>query len=490
MAIASLLGLALAEMQENPLEELLLKRSTAHAISVADYLEMLDGASCDAAEIAQLARELTVTETYFLRNPAQFKALAATALPDLLARRSGHLPLRLLSLGCASGEEAYSLAIAAHDLLLAPSVSITGADINPAMLEKARAARYTAWSLRELEPTILARWFSERGGTWQLRETIRRAVDFKHCNLVQSKHPFWHEQRYDVIFCRNVLMYLTPDQLRATITRITHLLQPEGYLFLGHAESLRGISTDFQLCHSNDAFYYQRKQELGSGRYEDKPSAVFFPTRSATEPTPDHTSASLDTDWVKAIQHTFDRIGVLAKSSASTKQVAAPPDLSVVLEHVCQQRYDYALQLLEDLPTAQGQAADAMLLKAICCSQSGAVDAAEQACRNILVRDDMHAGAHYVLALCRESEGDTSGAMEQNRLAAHLDPSFAMPHFHLGLLAKRSRLPILADQELALAQTLLEQEDTVRIQLYGGGFKRDALIAMCRSQRPGAGRSI
>jgi chemotaxis protein methyltransferase CheR len=100
----------------------------------------------------------------------------------------------------------------------------------------------------------------------------------------------------------------------------------------------------------------------------------------------------------------------------------------------------------------------------------------------------MNAGAHYVLALCREASGDLRAAREEDEIAAYLDPTFAMPRLHLGLLARRSGDQEAAMRELARAATLLLHEDSSRLLMFGGGFQREALIAMCRpgTARPGA----
>jgi chemotaxis protein methyltransferase CheR len=99
----------------------------------------------------------------------------------------------------------------------------------------------------------------------------------------------------------------------------------------------------------------------------------------------------------------------------------------------------------------------------------------------LLVADETSAEAHYVLALCREAAGDSTGAIAQNRLAAYLDPSFAMPRLHVGLLARRSGDQNLARRELTQAQSLLQHEDASRLMLFGGGFNRQAMLDLCGS---------
>jgi chemotaxis protein methyltransferase CheR len=107
--------------------------------------------------------------------------------------------------------------------------------------------------------------------------------------------------------------------------------------------------------------------------------------------------------------------------------------------------------------------------------------AAAETCRRLLAIDELNAGAHYVLALCRENAGDRAGAIEHDRIAAHLDPTFAMPRLHCGLLARRCGDRDTARRELTQALVLLKREDVSRVLLFGGGFHREALLALCQS---------
>jgi chemotaxis protein methyltransferase CheR len=117
----------------------------------------------------------------------------------------------------------------------------------------------------------------------------------------------------------------------------------------------------------------------------------------------------------------------------------------------------------------------------------GQLSAAEGVSAQLLERDELNAGAHYLLALCRESAGDRQGAHDHDRTAIHLDPSFAMPRLHLGLMARRVGDTEGARRELGDALLLLKREDDSRLLLFGGGFGREALIALCRGELLSAG---
>jgi chemotaxis protein methyltransferase CheR len=121
-------------------------------------------------------------------------------------------------------------------------------------------------------------------------------------------------------------------------------------------------------------------------------------------------------------------------------------------------------------------------LRAVLLANADELRAAEGICKELLGTDDLNASAHYVMALCREHAGDISAAVEHDRAAIYLDPNFAIPHLHLGRLAKRSLDLTTARSELKHAATLLLREDAPRILLFGGGFSREALVAFSRAE--------
>ncbi len=125
---------------------------------------------------------------------------------------------------------------------------------------------------------------------------------------------------------------------------------------------------------------------------------------------------------------------------------------------------------------------DALLLRAVLLTISGDPREAERVCARLFALDELNAEAHYVMALCREHARDLAGAADHDHYALYLDPTFAMPRLHLGLMASRARQPEVARRELARALALLAGEDVSRLLLLGGGFRREALAALCASE--------
>ncbi|MEI9985900.1 MAG: hypothetical protein WDN69_23580 [Aliidongia sp.] len=159
---------------------------------------------------------------------------------------------------------------------------------------------------------------------------------------------------------------------------------------------------------------------------------------------------------------------------------AAAWDPTPALDLMRRERFAEALSHVRTRPPETGDP-DALLLEAMLLTHGGHLAEAEMACRRLLALDELNAGAHYVLALCREHAGEAVVAAEHDRVAAYLDPGFAMPRLHLGLLARRSGDREAAQRELTQALFLLEREDSARLLLFGGGFNREALVALCNS---------
>jgi chemotaxis protein methyltransferase CheR len=134
------------------------------------------------------------------------------------------------------------------------------------------------------------------------------------------------------------------------------------------------------------------------------------------------------------------------------------------------------------MPEEAARDPDILLLTAVLMAHSGQVVAAAEVASRLLAQDELNSGGHYVLALCYEGAGDRAAANHHYQFAVHLDPEFAMPHLHLGILAKRSGDRIAARRELGQALLLLQREDASRLLLFGGGFTREGLLALCKAE--------
>jgi chemotaxis protein methyltransferase CheR len=384
--------------------------------------------------------------------------------------RSGQL--RLLSAGCASGEEAYSLAIVMGENAGLPDTQILGIDVNPTALEKARKGRYTPWSLRAVPPPIRRRWFTNEGRDVVLDPKLRARVKFERRNLVVDDPVLWRPNSFDAVFCRNVMMYFAPDVMAQVVRRIAQSLVPGGYLFLGSAETLRGVSTEFQLRESHGTFYYQRTLDEAQQRI----SRWFDPVHLAGAGS--HQLIEMPEQAIEMPTEPAELPDELPADPVPRR----PLNLDPALELLSQERFTDALAAIDSLSPINNGDPELLLLRAALLTHSGSFAIAEQTCHRLLAVDEFSSGAHALLAICREAEADLPRAIEHCRIAIALDPEFAMAHVQLGRLTRRTGDLNTAQQEYAASARLLQRETERRILLFGGGFDRQALISLCRTQ--------
>jgi chemotaxis protein methyltransferase CheR len=480
--VVARLGLQFEDAKLGLLGDVLRKRAEADRRDCGRYLARLE-AGPSRGEIGALAQELTVGETYFFRNPSQFDVFAETVLPARMRARRPERYLHFLSAGCASGEEAYTLAIIVKESIADPSwkVSISAVDINPAALERAASARFGPWALRETPHTSLERWFRPVEREFLLAEEIRSAVNFEQRNLTADDPDLWRPRHFDAVFCRNVIMYFSPEMMRALVARIAASLVPGGYLFLGHAETLRGLSQDFHLRHTHETFYYQSR--IPGEEAAPQPALPVSPASRKEAPAAPPLNG--ETSWVEKIAQATERIQALgvAPAAAAPPPVASPKiSLAHMLDLLRLERFSEALEMVRAMPREEAQDPDVLLVTAVLLAHSGEFAAVAEAATRLLAIDELNAGAHYVLALSCEAAGDHAGAVSHDHFAIYLDADFAMPRLHLGLLAKRSGDRVSARRELNQALLLLQREEASQLLLFGGGFAREGLVALCRAE--------
>jgi chemotaxis protein methyltransferase CheR len=242
--------------------------------SFEDYFHDLRFAPDRADELTSMVSHLTNNETYFYREGPQLEVFADHVLRQVKERktRSGERTLRLLSAGCSTGEEAYTLAMIVFDsgqFFWNWDVEVVGLDVDTTALEKARRGVYQHNSFRTLAPDVKSRHFVPAGpNSFQVKEPIRRMVSWRRGNLVEPA-SFEGLSSLDAIFCRNVLIYFSDAMILRVVRIFRNLLAPGGYLCLGHAESLSRITDLFLPVRFQGAMVYQAS---GAGaRPEDEP---------------------------------------------------------------------------------------------------------------------------------------------------------------------------------------------------------------------------
>ena len=203
---------------------------------------------------------LTINETTFFRNVPQMNLFSKVVIPEIIARRrtdKGPKRLNIWSAACSTGQEAYTLAILAYEALRfipAWDVRVFATDISPTVLQVARRGVYPKARLDTMPPEILKRYFDDVGEEIRVKDVLKQMTTFQTQNL---KDPF-SPMVYDVIFCRNVMIYFSREDQATLVQRFRDRLTPGGFLFIGHSESLHGLNVDLRLRLHEGGVTYQR----------------------------------------------------------------------------------------------------------------------------------------------------------------------------------------------------------------------------------------
>jgi len=210
---------------------------------------------------------MTTNETLFFRDTSPFELLQHKIMPELIDNRSksaslvGIPPIRIWSSACSTGQEIYSIAIVIKELLggnALKRIKLMGTDLSDAAIAQASSGVYNQFEIERGFPREkLQRYFMPSGGKWKIKDEIRAMATFRHLNLMK---PFVGLGKFDIIFCRNVAIYFTPEDRKKLYNKIADVLSPDGYLIIGSTESLNGVCPRFVPKRHLRAIYYQRSE--------------------------------------------------------------------------------------------------------------------------------------------------------------------------------------------------------------------------------------
>lgn len=410
--------------------------SAAPELGFADADECvrsLLSAPINPRQIEILAGHLTTGETYFFRDQALFDVLEKQVLPALIdARRGREQRLRIWSAACCSGEEAYSLAITVRNALpdLAHwQVIVQGSDINPRFLSKAESAVFGEWSFRGTASGFKERYFVPTDdGRWRVRREFREMAQFFLLNLAEDVYPALLNQTNatDLVLCRNVLIYFTPERAARVVHKLAHCLVDGGWLVLGPNELHHAMVPELVPVQFPGAILF-RKDASQSRATESPPTHGTLASPSAPSISPVARCSIAATESV----------GGAPLASTSAEAVILDEESSSVLAYEpghdhCEQggNADAARML-----GAGGDTATEWALRARTYANQGRLDEALTSCERAIAADKCNPVSHYLHAIILQELGALADARSAYRRALYLDPQFVLAHFGLGNLA-------------------------------------------------------
>lgn len=241
-----------------------------HKYACHNYMDLYTQARADRSGNMEkeIVDAISTNETLFFRDSSPFEVFKHKILPDLIDARSRAfpgrpVPLRIWSAACSTGQEVYSIAITLREMLGNLSgyqISILGTDISDDAVSKASYGKYNKFEIeRGLPPAVLHRYFTASGDGWRIKDEIRAMAVFKKFNLMK---PFTGLGKFDIVFCRNVAIYFTPNDKKMVFEKIAGVLEADGALVIGSTESLTGVTSAFEARRYMRSIFYQ---PAGSG---------------------------------------------------------------------------------------------------------------------------------------------------------------------------------------------------------------------------------
>lgn len=422
--------------------------------TIDEFYDLLVSAQSGSVEMDSLVNAVTVSETHFFRDAAQFNALAANILPEIIRRKSSLKTLRIWSAGCASGEEPYSIAMLLRDIL--PdindwSITILATDINTTMLERAHVATYGTWAFREdRAKTMRERYFRPEGNRFELAPQIRRMVTFGRINLAESQYPSFetNTMMLDLIICRNVTIYFPEAVTRQVVSRFHSALVDRGWLVVGHSEPSLEVYKQFQPRNFPDTVVYQRDDNA-------PPKADFFALPTTQTPVIPLARPVLQPG------PSFPR--TIAPLPVSIEPVSAPVTKeekpAEVLERAAELlelgRDQEAQTLLEKLAQKVPNHPQIHVLLGQVHANRGAWPTAEKHCRRAIEIDKLTLQAYYTLGLVLQHQGRLSEAVEMMKKVVYLERNYILGHYALAGLYREEGLLPNAQKSLENALNLL-----------------------------------
>ena len=405
------------------------------------------------AQLEVLASHLTIGETYFFRERQALQALAENILPELIsARRGREQRLRIWSAACASGEEPYSLAILLHRVL--PDlgnwrVTITATDINARFLHKAAAGTYGEWSFRNAPDWLKQRYFTRTADRrYAIVPEIKNLVSFAHLNLVADAYPSLatDTNAMDVIFCRNVLMYFTPPQIRKVIDNLHHSLVQGGWLVVSPSEATKALFPRFIAVNFPGAVLFHKSESpaltepitIASAQVQE--AAV--PAREESLPSAESVAAD------RPPAASYEEPGVV---EAPRRPLAAAQSLYQ------EGRYAEAVDTLLAASAEGGPEPAAFSLLTRALANQGRLADALTWCDRWIAADKLDPAGHYLRAVVLLERGDPEQARASLQRAIYLHPDFVLAHFALGNLARGRGKTSESDKHFANALHLLRR---------------------------------
>jgi chemotaxis protein methyltransferase CheR len=446
------------------------------------YLQYIES-SQGAAEVTRFMTAFAVAETAFFRNANHWRAFRNHVLPDIMQGKAGaQRRLRFWSAGCATGEEAYTLAICLWQERELPrqwDIRIVATDIDTEALAKGREGIYSAYAFRSVNMDTLEDHFDKAGDRYRIKQRFRQMVDFGELNLVcEGQYPETLGT-FDAVFCRNVLMYFRPEPAREAIKKVVARLDDKGFLFLGHAEGSlapRDILSPTACC---DTFIYRKIRNGGLAKAADSPlpgicSDITLRQKEKKQigKTPLRSTDAAPIPKPPAEPGRAEPVG--------RDTDAATDPYSEAFNHYVHEDFDKALSILLNDDAGEQKRLRELLLMGLIFFNRSDLRRAEAYRRQAHRLSRTSPEAYALEAMIKAAQGDDEEAIRANRNAIFLDKEFFAPNFALARLHEKRGDAAAANRYFANALNVLDTDEEARVKLFFGIMTKPSLARLCK----------
>ncbi|MHB9004117.1 MAG: CheR family methyltransferase [Coriobacteriia bacterium] len=464
-------GIYLEDQKLDSLRISLITRATRFSLpSLAEYHDLLAN---DENEFKELMNLVTINETSFFRFPQQFEAMRTTVIPQILeSKPSISRNFRVWSAGCSTGEEPYTIAMTLLDSGiegLGYRMEVLGTDVSTNALNRAQEGVYPARALLSIPNSVSSRFFEPTARGHRVVDQVRKLITFQYQNLIKEPYPAALMGNWDIIFCRNVTIYFKLESTRRVVDNFYRSINPGGYLFIGHSETLTSISDKFEPMEIGGVFLYRKPVERH----------VFNFDTIQTDRAP------------KKRRTTIERIADLRPRERAARREVAPAivqaaatdasaeDIAPLLEEARtasqEGRNETVLELVSRIQALDPNNAQAFLLSAHVLADEGKFAPALEQCHKALAVDPLLAAVRFVLGMIYLRQGDSALAMSEFKRTVYIDPGFALAYLNMANLhrARGSNDDALREYE----NTLRTMHDNPEgpWTAFMGGFRPDLL---------------
>lgn len=408
---------------------------------LVQFVDWLLGTELSSAQIELLASHFTIGETYFFRDMKYFNAIEKIIKDDIIQK----IPvkdkrLRIWSAGCSTGEEAYSVAIMLDRIIHNINdwnITIMATDINTKSLKKARDGVYKDWSFRNSPDWLNPNYFNETSkGCFQINQSIKDIVTFQYHNLALDPYPSLVHNlfAFDIIFCRNVMMYFTQDLMTKAIGKFFHSLNDTGFFIVSPSEASHLLFSAFDTLYYPDVILYKKiNSEYIPDKYNLIQKEKYYHVEKQTEDIV-FTPIRKKSKKLNNIPKTISTVTGEQSKSYEFPYLEKKESIEQAETFFNRGRYDDAEKLLKEVLSSDKENFSAMILLAKIYGNRGLPGESLGCCKKAIELDKLNPEPYYLQATILQETGKTVEAVEWLKKALYLDSKFIICHFGLGNL--------------------------------------------------------